>query len=159
LSKEDNSIPPLGLGTYTLIIRVPKASEITVGALGVRHFQSGLYIYTGSALGAAQNLRARIARHMRTEKRRRWHIDYLLDVAEIIAVVFCVSPRRLECAVVDALYKQGSVGVPVMRFGSSDCRSCASHLYHHLSDNPFLIVDTVGKAYMSLGVVPKVFYV
>lgn len=159
MPKEDVDIRPLGLGTYTLIVRVPKAVEIAVGALGVRSFQSGFYTYTGSALGSAQNLRARITRHMRSEKKRRWHIDYLLDVAEIFAVVFCASPRRLECAIVDALNKQGSVEVPARRFGSSDCKCCASHLYHHFSDNPLIIVDAVEKAYIGLGVDPQVLYV
>ena len=159
MPKEDIDVLPLGLGTYTLIVRVPNAVEISVGALGVRFFQNGFYTYTGSALGSAQNLRARIARHLRSEKKRRWHIDYLLDVAQIIAVVYCVSPRRLECAVVGALNKKEVVDVPTRRFGSSDCKCCASHLYHHFSDNSFLIVDAVEEAYIGLGVDPRVFYV
>jgi len=159
LPKEDIDVLPLGFGTYTLIAKVPKAVGIPVGALGIRFFQNGFYTYTGSALGSAQNLRARITRHMRSEKRRRWHVDYLLDVAEIFAVVYCVSPRRLECAVVDALNEKGSVDVPARGFGSSDCKCCASHLYHHFSNNPLIIVDAVKEAYVGLGVDPRVFYI
>ena len=150
---------PIKPGTYTLILRVPKSSEISVGVLGTRYFMSGFYTYTGSALGLHSNLHTRVARHMRSEKRRRWHIDYLLDVADIFCVVFCISPKRLECAVVNALYKQGLVDIPAEHFGSSDCKSCASHLYRNLSDNPSIIVGAVERAYLELGVIPKVLYV
>jgi Uri superfamily endonuclease len=87
----------------------------------VYDFPAGRYIYTGSA---RQNFEARIARHLRSEKRLRWHIDYLLAApqAEVVDVMRSMTPEcvlNLSCA--------GSVLVPGL--GASDCRAgCGSHL-------------------------------
>ena len=65
--------------TYQLTISISKPVIISVGKFGLCNFPAGEYIYTGSA---RQHIDARIARHLRTEKALRWHIDYLLNAAE-----------------------------------------------------------------------------
>lgn len=107
--------------TYQLYIRLASDSELVIGRLGVFRFPAGHYIYTGSA---RRNIEARIRRHLSSEKRLRWHIDYLLvcDAAEITGVKSYTTP---ECI----LNQQTAGQVIVPGFGASDCRmGCGSHL-------------------------------
>ena len=107
--------------SYSLFIRVEKPQTITVGRFGNFAFISGNYIYSGSA---RRNLLARVNRHLRQEKKLRWHIDYLLSAPTVDIVKVLVSTIS-ECALVEA--GGGSILVP--GFGASDCRSgCGSHL-------------------------------
>jgi Uri superfamily endonuclease len=75
-------------------------------------------------------------RHLRTEKRRRWHIDYLLcpsapgrigGIAEIAQLWWAESADRLECTWARTVLGYPAASVPVPRFGSSDCQ-CPAHL-------------------------------
>src|ERR1019366_617038 len=67
-------------GVYQLYIHVPHSGRRTIGGLGNFEFPAGLYFYTGSALGG---IRRRVSRHLRDEKRLRWHIDFLLNRTQI----------------------------------------------------------------------------
>jgi len=107
--------------TYQLLIELPGAVTVTVGRLGKFEFPAGRYLYTGSA---RRNLEARIARHLRSEKTLRWHIDYLL-AAPGVRVLEVRRSRRDECV----LNRATAGGMPVPGFGASDCRAgCGSHL-------------------------------
>lgn len=107
--------------TYQLHIRLAQPLRVQIGRFGEFDFPAGDYVYTGSA---KRNFEARVARHLRREKRLRWHIDYLL-AAPGVAVVEVVRSSEPECAL-----NQATAGeVPVAGFGASDCRrGCASHL-------------------------------
>ena len=106
--------------TYRLI-RLRSGIHLTIGRFGNHYFPAGDYAYTGSA---RRNIEARIARHLRQEKKLRWHIDYLLSApeAEIIKVEKFMEP---ECRI-----NQNQSGTVLLAgFGASDCRSaCGSHL-------------------------------
>lgn len=94
---------------------------LAIGRLGVFEFPAGRYVYTGSA---RRNLEARIARHRRTEKALRWHIDWLLaaPAARIVSVRRSHEP---ECA----LNRKAGGRVLAAGFGASDCSAgCDSHL-------------------------------
>lgn len=107
--------------SYQLRIRLVEDTYIQVGRLGRFHFPAGDYVYTGSA---KTNLEARIARHLRRDKRLRWHIDYLL-AAPGVTVAEVIRSGREECELNQAT--PGRVLVP--GFGASDCRrGCGSHL-------------------------------
>jgi len=112
-------------GTYTLLIRVPTAVTVDVGALGSHELSAGAYAYTGSAFGAGGF--SRVDRHRRVARGdhdvRHWHIDYLLGHADtdLDRVVRSVGVD-VECSVADRL----PMG-PVDGFGASDC-DCESHL-------------------------------
>ena len=67
------------------------------------YFSPGLYAYVGSA---QRHRRARVARHLRLEKTKRWHIDYLRPAAEVVAVTYCNGDRADECRLVDHLIKR-----------------------------------------------------
>ncbi len=117
-------VPPNARGTYALVLEVDREATLTVGSLGDVVFAPGRYVYCGSALGG---LRARIARHLRVEKSRHWHVDYLLDVARVVEVWACESPERLECRLAAYLSSLPGASLPAPGFGSSDCR-CLTHL-------------------------------
>ena len=110
-------------GAYLLLIHLAKDTTITVGKQGSMSFQHGYYAYVGSALNG---LEQRIQRHLRKQKKIHWHIDYLLNHATIVAILYKQHHRREECSIAHTLEKHLS-GTP--RFGCSDC-SCRSHLFH-----------------------------
>ncbi|MEA3332758.1 MAG: GIY-YIG nuclease family protein [Pseudomonadota bacterium] len=107
--------------SYSLFINIEKNQTITVGRFGSFLFIPGSYIYSGSA---RRNLLARVNRHLRQEKKLRWHIDYLLNAPTVDIIKVLVSTIS-ECELVAA----GGGTVLVPGFGASDCRSgCGSHL-------------------------------
>jgi Uri superfamily endonuclease len=112
-------------GIYILIIRVAEDISVNVGALGKIVFPKGSYAYVGSA---QTNLEQRVKRHLRSEKRKFWHIDYLVDdpAAEIVKVFFKEASKSEECKTAKAF---GETSEPVAGFGCSDC-NCKSHLFH-----------------------------
>ena len=113
-------------GTYTLVLYLPRAQTIRVGKLGAFRFPRGYYIYIGSALnGLAQ----RIARHLRPDKKRFWHIDYLLAYAQVKQVWTHQGDGRLECLWARAALALPRARVIAPRFGASDCR-CPTHLVY-----------------------------
>lgn len=97
-----------------------RARVIRLGGLREHRFPAGWYVYTGSA---RNGLLQRLARHLRRRKRRHWHIDYLLAVADGIEALILPGTEVTECELHARL--RGRVLVP--GFGSSDC-SCESHL-------------------------------
>ncbi len=110
--------------TYALLLRLDAPINIQVGALGKRVFPAGWYVYTGSA---KRGLRARVARHMRREKRLRWHIDYLTLVAQPAGAWCDENPADLECEWAARLIAASGAPLPVAGFGASDC-GCPGHL-------------------------------
>ncbi|MBI5649860.1 MAG: GIY-YIG nuclease family protein [Chloroflexi bacterium] len=119
-----SNLPTKSRGTYTLVIDLPRAQTIRVGALGAFRFPRGKYLYIGSALNG---LSARIARHIRADKKLRWHIDYLLAHARIKEVWTHQGDERLECVWAQAALAMPNARVIVPRFGAGDC-NCAAHL-------------------------------
>ena len=112
-------------GIYVAVFHLAAPRRITVGRLGRFAFPEGFYFYVGSA---QRGLRARLARHGRHGKARRWHIDYLSGVATMLGAVVLDGPKSLECRVARAL--AAVYACPVARFGASDCR-CPGHLFHY----------------------------
>jgi len=121
-------------GVYHLVLRLPRASRIRVGRLGLQTFGAGYYVYTGSAMNGVE---ARLARHQRQRKRLRWHIDYLLQKAEIVGAEVMPTKRRIECARNRLVLSLPRASIPVVGFGSSDCR-CRSHLVYFGEAQPVI---------------------
>ena len=115
-------------GTYALLLHIDAPVPLTVGRLGSFTFPAGAYVYVGSARGPG-GLRARVRRHARADKRRHWHIDYLLGHARLAAVHAVVDAARRECAWAAALSRLPGAKVIAPGFGASDCR-CPTHLLH-----------------------------
>jgi len=142
-------------GIYTLIMFLPKEAYLNVGKLGVFRFPRGHYAYTGSAMGVgASGLRGRVSRHLRKEKKKFWHIDFLLahENIALTGVVAAQTSTKLECEMNRYIKENGGAEIPVLGFGASDCRqSCNSHLLHFKEDIKSKIAALYAK---KLGVKP-----
>lgn len=110
-------------GSYILVLRLVRRRKVAIGRLGTIAFPKGFYLYVGSAMA---RLTARLQRHLRTEKKDHWHIDFLRAVAESCYALPIRSSHRLECELAEALKKIADWGV--CGFGSTDC-SCETHLF------------------------------
>ena len=109
-------------GSYVLVIEVKDDGEIKVGKLGVIRFNRGYYAYVGSAMNGID---ARVGRHMRQDKKKHWHIDYLLERGTVIRAWY-VEGGRDECRIARSMEDKFD---SVAGFGSSDC-GCRSHLFY-----------------------------
>jgi Uri superfamily endonuclease len=125
-------------GVYCLIIKLLQRCHIKIGCLGTFHFPAGFYVYVGSA---QNNLKRRIGRHLRQEKKIRWHIDYLLRYGEVASVHTYAGGRDMECVLSHKIGNLKDASLPVKGFGSSDC-SCYSHLYF-FQDDPALRISSL----------------
>jgi len=112
-------------GGYLLFLELTSPKTLQVGRLGTHEFPAGLYVYAGSALGG---LESRVGRHLSKEKTKRWHIDYLTEVAEPLDVYAFESSKRIECELAGAVKRLGGKH-HMAGFGASDC-GCESHLLY-----------------------------
>ncbi len=114
-------------GVYILVMQLVRERVITVGRLGRFTFPHGYYIYVGSALGG---FAGRINRHLKRKKRMQWHIDYLLEAADLLWVdLYETRDSSDECRLCAQVAKLKGASIVAPNFGASDCR-CKSHLYH-----------------------------
>lgn len=116
-------------GSYLILLKLAEATTRDIGKLGTMDFSPGWYVYSGSA---RRNLAKRTARHCRRSgKATHWHLDYLTPAATLIKALPVASYDNLECELASRMRILG--GVPVPRFGSSDC-TCESHLHYFTRD-------------------------
>jgi Uri superfamily endonuclease len=113
-------------GTYALVMALQVGLRLRVGGLGIQSLLPGYYVYVGSALGG---LSSRLRHHLRPKKRLHWHIDYLLEEAEVAQIWYSLGCDRLECTWNTILASLPGAESSVSGFGASDCR-CPSHLTH-----------------------------
>lgn len=118
----------MGNGVYLLVLQLPAACQMNVGALGRQDFPAGWYVYVGSAHGPG-GLDARLRRHQAAQKAVRWHVDHLRGVAAWAEAWVAPLPSTWECEWARRLVRLPRARIPVPRFGASDCH-CASHLVH-----------------------------
>lgn len=113
-------------GSYCLIINIKKDTEIKIGRkLGIINFKKGCYVYVGSAMNS---LESRVKRHLSDNKKKHWHIDYLLlnKNSEIEKVYTKESCEKLECEIAKKIIENEE---SIADFGCSDCK-CHSHLIY-----------------------------
>jgi Uri superfamily endonuclease len=118
------------------MIEVVQPITLKVGRLNRNTFPSGIYAYTGSALGRSNNLHMRVGRHLRAKKKKWWHIDYLLSskFVRVTVIVYYLTSLKRECHIAQKI-EQSLGTVPILKgFGSSDCKhGCAAHLHYFSS--------------------------
>jgi Uri superfamily endonuclease len=116
---------PESKGVYVIFFRSAKEAELKIGSLGVMPVKPGIYAYVGSACGGG-GLKSRLARHLKTSKKCRWHIDYLRRHVSFERLWWLEGGASLECVLASGF---AGADVPMPGFGSSDCR-CVSHLFY-----------------------------
>lgn len=110
---------------YAVYLEVSNLCKLQVGKLGEFEFPKGTYIYVGSA---KRNIEARVNRHLKIEKPKRWHFDYLRPFGEVTKVLTFTNDLS-ECKRYEKM-KWDHKGITVAKgFGSSDCK-CETHLIY-----------------------------
>jgi len=124
-------------GTYVLVLKLE--SDAIVKTKG-RNFsiEKGYYVYVGSAING---LFQRIQRHLKREKKKHWHIDFLLDTAKVIAVIVVPSEHPLEKRIASVFTK---TFLGVSGFGASDSKS-SSHLFKIAKEDLGKLMELVFK--------------
>jgi Uri superfamily endonuclease len=110
-------------GNYILLINLENDKSIQIGKLGNISFKKGFYSYIGSA---QNGLEQRINRHLRSNKKFHWHIDYFLKYAKIEEFYSKVNNQNEECINSN---KFNEYFLSITKFGCSDC-NCKSHLFY-----------------------------
>jgi Uri superfamily endonuclease len=113
-------------GTYAIVLRSDSNSEVQVGRWGRLGIDARYYVYIGSAFGPG-GVRARVGRHLRKGKKKRWHIDYLREQATPVCVWCSYAPSNREHEWAKAMASMPETTC-VKGFGCSDCR-CDTHLF------------------------------
>ena len=121
-------------GSYILLMHLTKDTDIKIGKMGTITFKKGYYAYVGSGLNS---LEARIKRHLRSEKKMHWHIDYFLHEATIDHVFYKKGDVREECDLASLFSYQFS---SILHFGCSDCK-CKSHLFYGTYNDFFTCIN------------------
>ena len=113
-------------GTYALFLHLEEELQMQVGALGLCSFPMGVHVYAGSAM---RGLRARLARHVRRDKRVHWQVDRLTTATgcRVLGAVVFTSPVLRECDIIGTLEGVEGAEVRPPRFGASD-HGCRGHL-------------------------------
>ncbi len=133
-------------GSYVLLIQLPEEQTIKIGSLKAVRFSYGYYAYVGSAMGG---FKPRLSRHLKGNKKPRWHIDYLLAKAFVTGIILGETKDRVECAIAQALSRQFD---SISGFGASDCK-CQSHLFFSADESQ--MKATIMATLHRLGIKPR----
>lgn len=120
--------------SYILSIYLDREKKIEIGKLGDFLFKKGNYLYVGSG---KRNIEKRIERHLKTEKKKFWHIDYFLQYARVREVW---ASKREESEIAGIL--ESILEIPAMSFGCSDKKLDKSHLFY--GDLPKNLLQDMG---------------
>lgn len=112
-------IKNMNSGIYFLLIRNNKGHSLKIKNKDY-FFPRGFYVYVGSA---QKNLCQRIERHRRKEKKKRWHIDYLLEFAKIIEVKIITNQQKAKEQFYAEKWIEVADFIPVPKFGASDSKA------------------------------------
>jgi len=144
-------------GAYMLIIRIKHPVSIQIKSLGEITFESGWWVYVGSAMGTGStSLENRLNRHFRKEKTIYWHIDYLLAAnTELAEAIWAESSEPIECSLAQFLSANDDFVPGPKRFGSSDCHSgCVAHIYFYHGEEQ--IHNIVTNVFRKLSLEPQI---
>jgi Uri superfamily endonuclease len=126
-------------GAYTLVIDIEKPIMVKIKSIGDVMFDSGIWVYVGSAMGeGSTNLENRLRRHFRSEKTVYWHIDHLLAAdVQLIEAIWAESTEHSECNIAQAISAHEDYSPGPHRFGSSDCKQrCPAHIFTYMGEEP-----------------------
>ena len=144
-------------GVYAIIIYIKDNINLTL-AKNTHYFTPGYYIYLGSAKQYG-GIKSRINRHLKKNKKLKWHIDYLTSnhLVKIKAVIYAKTKIFKECTFVKIL-KKNYFEIASKNFGSSDCKEkCGAHLLKPIKPINFKqIILIIKKAFKSKNLKPLI---
>ena len=117
-------------GIYLLQIIAPVQFRIGIKRFADVEFPKGCYYYAGSA---QKNLRQRLERHLRKDKKIHWHIDHLTTHPELTisaVYIFNEKGKEFESTLVDELVRSNFANYSVDGFGNSDTKESRTHLLY-----------------------------
>jgi len=120
-------------GIYFLLIRLKNPIEISLMGKTAK-FPRGFYVYTGSA---QKNLTHRIERHRRKNKKLHWHIDFLLEKADVIDVKIIYGASRYDETIFAEKWAALSDFIPMKKFGATDSKA-KTHLVGFITKKKIL---------------------
>jgi Uri superfamily endonuclease len=127
-------------GTYALILQSHSKVNIQIGRWRQIDIQRGYYIYVGSAFGPG-GVQARVLRHLRVEKLKHWHIDYLREYVSPQTAWVSYDTEKLEHRWAQIFFERNETSA-IQGFGCSDCK-CHTHLFHTLATPDVAWLGTV----------------
>lgn len=131
----ESSQLPADKGAYVVLINLNHSLPVRLQRQDPVVLPPGRYLYCGSANGPG-GIKARVSRHLRPEKSIRWHIDQLTTAGTPLGA--WVVPGGNECNLAAQLF---ALPIPIPGFGSSDCRTCTSHLFYWPNDTALPLFD------------------
>jgi Uri superfamily endonuclease len=117
-------------GIYILELFAEQEFSISAKKFVGITFPRGFYYYIGSA---QKNLKSRIERHTRIEKKVHWHIDHLTTHKYInIFNVFLIldAAKNIEPNIANNFIKYFDAEIIVTGFGNSDTKETKTHLFY-----------------------------
>ncbi len=128
-------------GVYILVIRVTNDICVVTKAKTF-NIRRGLYAYVGSALSG---LRRRLTRYLRKPTRKHWHIDYLLEKASLLSVLYSLTENREVRPELELSRELEVLPLfePVPGFGCSDLREVRSNLYRYKYEDYDSLLETL----------------
>jgi len=128
-------------GTYLLEFSLGAPLSFTLRSSRRVCLSPGVYFYAGSAFGGG-GIYARLSRHLRKDKKKHWHLDFVTTSELFTPLSVIVVPELpVECSLASTVSR---FSVPVPGFGASDCR-CSSHLF--LAGEPEAVKEAVLKTF------------
>ena len=127
-------------GIYILLLRIKKDLNMRIGSLGIIHFSSGMYAYIGSA---QNSLEKRIERHIKRNKKKYWHIDYLTTHKHVRVERIFYKPlgKEWEDRVALMINKHGR---PIKGFGASDSKIDSHLFFIHDFEGFYALLNNLG---------------
>ncbi|GAB6076478.1 GIY-YIG nuclease family protein [Desulfurobacterium crinifex] len=111
-------------GTYCILFVIDTLS-FKVKSGKQFSLKKGIYVYVGSAFGSG-GLRKRISRHLKKEKKKHWHLDFIsTDNSFKVLEIWIIEDKKVECSLANLISETEK---PIIGFGSTDC-NCPSHLF------------------------------
>jgi sugar fermentation stimulation protein A len=117
----------INFGAYAVIYYLKEGNKIAVPRFGEYFLRKGWYVYSGSA---KKNMIHRVSRHIRKEKKLKWHIDYFSVLDNVIPKEIFLFEHRNECEI-NRLFKEAGGGIIIDNFGATDCKNkCGTHFLY-----------------------------
>jgi len=129
---------PVEQGAYALVIDLDGPLAVEIRRYAGSILPAGRYVYCGSAYGPG-GIAGRVRRHLRADKKLRWHVDHLTHAGTVVDVMPVTGGN--ECVLRAAVLTTPGAHIPLRRFGSMDCTSCPAHLVAVAST--FAVTDLV----------------